>query len=66
MERIQEFARMGKFNRTLVLIGLMGLAGWIAWLMATQNFSADSAAFIFGAAASPVAAYIGVKGNGQS
>ena len=54
---------MNKFNRTIVLLGLMVLAGWMSYLMAVEDFDSEKVSYILGLVAGPVGAYIGVKGS---
>ena len=51
---------MGVFNRTILILGLVGLAGWLAYL----GIDPQAIAGIIAAVAGPLTAYIAVKGKG--
>lgn len=52
---------MGVFNRTALIFGIIGLAGWLAYL----KIAPESIAGIIAAVAGPLTAYIAVKGPGK-
>lgn len=52
---------MGVFNRTVLIAGLIGLAGWLAYL----QIDPEKIAVIIAAVAGPLTAYIGIKGTGK-
>jgi len=52
---------MGVFNRTILILGLIGLAGWLAYL----GIDPEKIAVICSAVSAPLLTYIGVKGSGK-
>ena len=56
-----------RFNRMLVLVAFMFLAGWLGWLMAgaIDKIEPVHVVAILAAVGGPVGTYIGIKGTGQ-
>jgi hypothetical protein len=52
---------MGVFNRTILILGLIGLAGFLAWI----KVDAQNIAGIIAAVSGPLTGYIVAKGTGK-
>ena len=54
---------MTAFNRTIVLLSFIGLAGWLGFLAKIGTLTAVDIATILAAVGTPIGLYVGLKGK---